>query len=860
MLFILVTPFNSHHTPADAPSAPFQRVMGAGADGGRTRGDRAGDARRVARGGEASTRDIPRGRLAVSPEGTVGGERKSDATARRNAARNKKDAEVLAARDAKVVSVNPFFLEKELLPKQTWPDGTPNIRAQLTSLWVLGQPHSALGVPPPPKPPRFAPVKPPDPLCCGCGPPVSCFKCFGGGMVDETEPGTPRAMGGKMHDDDLRGLGLGFDVDYLDDDLDDKSKSRVKKKKGGAGDGSDESDVDSDVQCAACVPAAGNRRRRRRRRKKNAAGQDKRGDEDELDIKRGRRRREKPSKGPCGALDCVGDWSSSDDEGSRSGGKKKSRRRRRGDGGDDGWDDEGAVRCGPNSFGGCFAFLFGPSEEVVRRRRKQRERDERRKARTALLHPGTVEDGSDAGVRVSDDEGYNSMFDDWFDEEEGDRGTDYPDWHPARASLKGEGFFANRARVYATWKPRRPIDISFGQPSVLLMSQMAFVFSQPMWRSLATFQRVDPALCAEPEPPHVTDERPDVYERLKEEARVYRVSHQTRYAYAAWSEDMLGAFLGCVFATAAWSCALRDPRNRRRRRRRKIETFFFFGVLRGWHDAASAHQARVESRRVNLELMAFLAKQQRQKRWEASLNETWDDIKAVSDGTKGAAGKTAGTGKNVARAASSEAKEDGGKSVSFTRQIVKIGKDATNAAADALGAGDDDADVGEGNAGRDAGAGDDGSGTGDGTDGVTGPAVKLRDDDGTGYGTNASSRLVSTSESAHDTEEEGEGGDDDQSGGMFDFILGGEWSARSNFDNTTDATALYDETVARALKGAICRHRNKLKGRRAFWPAVEELSLNDGAYERAKPAAAPDETEDDRDRPIGPEPIARIAA
>jgi len=80
----------------------------------------------------------------------VGGERKtfSDATARRNASRNKKDAEVLAARDAKVVSVNPFFLEKELLPKQTWPDGTPNIRAQLTSLWVLGQPHSALGVPP----------------------------------------------------------------------------------------------------------------------------------------------------------------------------------------------------------------------------------------------------------------------------------------------------------------------------------------------------------------------------------------------------------------------------------------------------------------------------------------------------------------------------------------------------------------------------------------------------------------------------------------------------------------------------------------------------------------------------------------
>ena len=66
----------------------------------------------------------------------------------------------MAARDAKIVSVNPFFLEKELLPKQTWPDGTPNIRAQLTSLWVLGQPHSALGVPPPPEPPRFGSLNP----------------------------------------------------------------------------------------------------------------------------------------------------------------------------------------------------------------------------------------------------------------------------------------------------------------------------------------------------------------------------------------------------------------------------------------------------------------------------------------------------------------------------------------------------------------------------------------------------------------------------------------------------------------------------------------------------------------------------
>ena len=116
--------------------------MGAGADGGRTRGERAGDTRRVTRGGEASTRDTAsRARSRDASNRIVARESRSDATARRNATRNRKEAEIVAARDAKVVSVNPFFLEKELLPKQTWPDGTPNTRAQLTSLWVLGQPQ-----------------------------------------------------------------------------------------------------------------------------------------------------------------------------------------------------------------------------------------------------------------------------------------------------------------------------------------------------------------------------------------------------------------------------------------------------------------------------------------------------------------------------------------------------------------------------------------------------------------------------------------------------------------------------------------------------------------------------------------------
>ena len=355
-------------------------------------------------------------------------------------------------------------------------------------------------------------------------------------------------------------------------------------------------------------------------------------------------------------MTCADDWSSSDGKGPCRG-SEKSRRRRRGKGEKDRDDDDDDF-----GFGGCFAFVFGISKEERRRRERRRMRDARIRERRERLRtgPSEADGGSDAGVGVSDDDhddGYNSAFDPHAGKDL-DRGSDFPDWHLARAPLKGAGFVSNRERVYAAWKPRRPIDVSFRRPSVLLMSQMAFVFSQPMWRCLAAFQRADPALCAEPEMPHVTGERSDVYERLKEEARVYRVSHRTHHAYAPWSEDVLGAFLGCAFATAAWSCALRDPRNKRRRRRRKIETFLFFGVLRGWHDAARAHQAKVESRRVNLELMAFLAKQHRQKRWEASLNETWDDVK-TAEGVEGSTARAAAASTGKAAMAASNETNDG---------------------------------------------------------------------------------------------------------------------------------------------------------------------------------------------------------
>ena len=91
---------------------------------------------------------------------------------------------------------------------------------------------------------------------------------------------------------------------------------------------------------------------------------------------------------------------------------------------------------------------------------------------------------------------------------------------------------------------------------------------------------------------------------------------------------------------------------------------------------------------------------------------------------------------------------------------------------------------------------------------------------------------------------------------MFDFI-GAEWSAQATPRTRRCDVSLRRDGGARR-RGAVRRHRNKLKGRRAFWPAIEELSLNDGVYAR-RLAAAPDETEDDRDVPSARCPLQDLA-
>ena len=174
--------------------------------------------------------------------------------------------------------------------------------------------------------------------------------------------------------------------------------------------------------------------------------------------------------GACGALTCADDWSSSDGEGSLSGvgkslvGEAPIKEK-----------NTGGAAAG-FGFGGCFAFVFGISKEERRRReRRPNARRENKERRERL---------QGRGVRLQPREGL--------------RGVEAP----AHRRILRDPPCCSCPRWLLSFPSR------CGGPS-------------------RRFNARDPALSAEPEMPHVTGERSDVYERLREEARVYRVSHRT---------------------------------------------------------------------------------------------------------------------------------------------------------------------------------------------------------------------------------------------------------------------------------------------------------------------------------------------
>ena len=101
----------------------------------------------------------------------------------------------------KVVVVNPFFAEKHLGPRATHPDGTLDTKAQLTSLWVLGDPTRPKREPRPLDPPGVVLRRPHvDPKTCGCLP-SKCGPCHPGGPPPSSDLGSRRGTVSSWGDD-----------------------------------------------------------------------------------------------------------------------------------------------------------------------------------------------------------------------------------------------------------------------------------------------------------------------------------------------------------------------------------------------------------------------------------------------------------------------------------------------------------------------------------------------------------------------------------------------------------------------------------------------------------------------------------
>ena len=78
------------------------------------------------------------------------------------------------------------------------------------------------------------------------------------------------------------------------------------------------------------------------------------------------------------------------------------------------------------------------------------------------------------------------------------------------------------------------------------------------------------------------------------------------------------------------------------------------------------------------------------------------------------------------------------------------------------------------------------------------------------------------------------------------------WRSQVNPDNDSVSTAMYDASVARALRGSIRRHHRSTRGQKMHWPGVEVLHVGEGRAYKARPAT--EAHDDDVDKVIGPQP------
>lgn len=766
------------------------------------------------------------------------------------------DPEVLAAavqankeaeKDAvRFVAVNETFASKHLNPMQRWEDGTPNVRGQLTSLWVLGERPRREPIRYAPPPLREEKTPEPEPPCCaapmcfepGCGP----WGLGGPGfdrrrnnaMMEETEPGSDfgRNGGGRNLDDFVD-----FDDSGSEDDYDKRGKadgvvdamcapfvgaavgavtgasSLLKRKLDGIGnrhtrtdDDNDESDQDQDTATRAM-----------RAERKAVEAQHK-----EIQAQRDKYYASQRTERALNGGGCLGS----------------------------------VMRILLTAAG---RKPLGPpppppsgkrAEETKEAEEKEKEAAEvaaaaappavagEREKEAAGGGGGGSADAAEDDADVAEDDadvdavvGNVSDSDDDMDKE----------WGRRKWRVKQAGYLKVRAAVLGAWHPRRgnTVHVSFQKPSVQVMSILAAATAPLLWRALRVF--APPPLGVTgifaPSEFELLTMTPSQMTAARNDARLEAMTHRKLPHLPSVVRDVLPACLAWAFLSAAHQQSHAVAGGR------KLEVFFTLALLPGFRRAVASERTRRLRRRRALVSCGFLSARRKAKdveaeKWEdveferprpapktveqlqlqAQLQlqlqaQSWDDAHPSLHSETPHDSETPHnarqhTPQDAAAAAAEEGAEEGADAVKAADEVAKEDNKAKTVGGEKAAQG------------------------GDVVAGWLWGMVSAVDWSGPGVGVGAGAAVAGESRDVW-------------------------WSSQVNPDNDSTSDALYDASVARALKGCVKRHHRALRGLRAYWPDVESLRIDMDSEERGgayRARAATDYDDDDTERPIGPQP------
>jgi len=594
----------------------------------------------------------------------------------------------------KVLVVNPFFAAKHLAPRAHHPDGTIDTKAQLTTLWVLGNPSPPKRRPRELNPPGIVLRRSPEPeRLCSCLPAKRRPRHAGGAASDVGRMrGTVSSWGDES---DSRGIGNDGSRAPVPEACVPGGGALFRKKTHSWSD----DDVEVDPRSARIVKEQRDTRRPAPEPGAPHAlpppgppGCFSGGVEDEEWSEDGKGRRRRRKKSGCLA---GGDGEQNPETGRRKGGCLGSRRfgarddglsdevdacgnvRKPRDGGsgclagyhEDGeWgtgasedDSEDVKRSGqrPRPNRGCLAeclrVLCGLSESSRHRRRRRRRARETHRTeevsrrsegaaaridRSRMNGPDDRADRDDRAARLNDSN--DSNVSDVVSELDF---RDDSDWAASALSKKPIGYSVVRVAALSSHTPPPRIALDFAQPSLAVLCLLGAFFSPALWRA---FHRLSAPACRVEK----ITKKPHSPRREDESRIVECVARQTLPFLPDARVEVLGAVLGATFLAKASEASLASSARIAQTgvaEAQGEELFWLCGVFPQFLKAARAEHQRVARRR---RAVIRLRRRAERRRGEETARETWESV------VPSAAAEASEKGNAASRLDVSETKDD----------------------------------------------------------------------------------------------------------------------------------------------------------------------------------------------------------